>query len=99
VSVFRVRPHTRDTLAVLLGRTVLLIVARWFVQGARERERCDFLQARDALRGVIPYFLGWVCMCGLLQVASPEWRKANPMKMMGFPLGLIYTTMGYSLHT
>jgi hypothetical protein len=31
--------HTpRDTLAVLLGRTVLLIVARWFVLGARERE-------------------------------------------------------------
>jgi transcriptional regulator GlxA family with amidase domain len=24
---------------VLLGRTVLLIVARWFVLGARERER------------------------------------------------------------
>jgi hypothetical protein len=28
-----------DTLMVLLGRTVLLIVARWFVLGARERER------------------------------------------------------------
>jgi hypothetical protein len=27
-------------------------------------------------------------MCGVLQVASPEWRKANEMKMMGFPLGL-----------
>jgi hypothetical protein len=34
-----------DTLVVLLGRTVLLIVARWFVLGAREskRETCDFL--------------------------------------------------------
>jgi hypothetical protein len=29
----------KDTLTVLLGRTVLLIVARWFVLGARERER------------------------------------------------------------
>jgi hypothetical protein len=27
-----------DTLTVLLGRTVLFIVARWFVLGARERE-------------------------------------------------------------
>jgi hypothetical protein len=50
---------------VLLGRTVLLIVARWFVPEAREREReresGDFLQVRAALRGVIPYFLGWLC--------------------------------------
>jgi hypothetical protein len=29
----------RDTLVVLLGRTVFLIVARWFVPGAREKER------------------------------------------------------------
>jgi hypothetical protein len=29
----------KDTLVVLLGRTVLLIVARWFVLGARERKR------------------------------------------------------------
>jgi hypothetical protein len=36
-------------------------------------------------------------MCGVLQVASPKWRRANEMKMMGFPLGLIYTTVGYSL--
>jgi hypothetical protein len=50
-----------------------------------ERERGDFLQVRAALRGIIPYFLGWVYMCGVLQVASPEWRKANEMKMMGFP--------------
>jgi hypothetical protein len=28
-----------DTLVVLLGRTVLLVVARWFVPGAQERER------------------------------------------------------------
>jgi hypothetical protein len=49
-----------DTLVVLLGRTVLLIVARWFVLEAREskRETNDFLQVRAALRGAIPYFLG-----------------------------------------
>jgi hypothetical protein len=29
----------RDTLVVLLGRMVLLIIARWFVLGAQERER------------------------------------------------------------
>jgi hypothetical protein len=29
----------RVTLAVLLGRTVLLIVAQWFMLGAREKER------------------------------------------------------------
>jgi hypothetical protein len=78
----------RDTLAVLLGRTVLLIVARWFMLGARKRETCDFLLVWAALRGVIPYFLGWLCMCGMLQVASPEWRRANEMKMMGFPWAL-----------
>jgi hypothetical protein len=39
LSVSSVRPHTRGTLVVLLGRTVLLIVARWFVLEARERER------------------------------------------------------------
>jgi hypothetical protein len=27
-------------------------------------------------------------MRGVLQVASPEWRGANEMKMMGFPLAL-----------
>jgi hypothetical protein len=54
----------------------------------REREKCDFLQVRVALRGIIPYFLGWVCMCGVLQVASPEWRRDNVMIMMGFPWAL-----------
>jgi hypothetical protein len=75
---------------VLLGRTVLLIVARWFVLGARgsKGETSDFLQVRAALGGVIPYFLGWLCMCGVLQVASPEWKEANEMKMMGFPWAL-----------
>jgi hypothetical protein len=57
------------------------------VLGAREskRETYDFLQVHAALRGVITYFLGWLCMCGVLQVVSPEWRGANEMKMMGSP--------------
>jgi hypothetical protein len=38
-------------------------------------------------------------MCGVLQVVSPEWRRANEMKMMGSLLGLIYTTVGHSLRT
>jgi hypothetical protein len=53
------------TLVVLLGKMVLLIVARWFMQEERERESGDFLQVRVALRGIIPYFLGWLCMCGV----------------------------------
>jgi hypothetical protein len=53
------------TVVVLLGRTVLLIVAQWFVLEAQERESDDFLQVQAALRGVIPYFLGWLCMCGV----------------------------------
>jgi hypothetical protein len=43
-------------LEVLLGRTVLLIVARWFVQDARETID-NFLQVWAAWRGIIPYFL------------------------------------------
>jgi hypothetical protein len=88
----------RVTLAVFLGRSVLLIVAQWSVLGSQERETGGFLQVRAALRGVIPYFLGWVYMCGVLQVASPEWRRDNEMKMMGSQ-DLIYTTVGHSLHT
>jgi hypothetical protein len=43
-------------------------------------------------------------ICGRLQVRSPEWRKANElgrwsMEMMGYPLGLIYTTVGHSIRT
>jgi hypothetical protein len=34
-----------------------------------------------------------------LQVVFPEQSGGNQMKMMGFPLGLIYTTVGHSLRT
>jgi hypothetical protein len=77
---------------VLLGSTVLLIVARWFMPGAQEskRETCDFLQVRAAVRSAIPYFLGWLCMRGVLQVVSPKWRGADEMKMMGPPRPYIH---------
>jgi hypothetical protein len=46
--------HPGLPLEVLLGRSVLLIVARWFVQVTRETID-NFLQVRPAWRGVIPY--------------------------------------------
>jgi hypothetical protein len=52
---------------VLLGRTVSLNVARWFVPEAREGESGDFLQVWATLRGVIPYFLGWLCKYGVFK--------------------------------
>jgi hypothetical protein len=67
--------------------------------GTRKRESGDFLHVRDALRGVIPYFMGWLVCVVCLQVAPHERRGANEMKMMGSPLGLIYTTVGHSLRT
>jgi hypothetical protein len=51
--------HSGLPLEVLLGRTVLLIIAEWFVRGARETVD-SFLQVRAALRGVTPYFLVWI---------------------------------------
>jgi hypothetical protein len=86
---------------VLLGRTVLLIVARWFVPEAREKEResGDFLQVRAALRGVIPYFLGWLCMCGVFTSGISRMEKCSRDENDVVPLGLIYTTVGHSLRT
>jgi hypothetical protein len=62
---------------VLLGRTVSLIVTRWFVPEARERESGDFLQFRATLSGVIPYFLGGFVCVVCLQVMFPVRRGAN----------------------
>jgi hypothetical protein len=41
------------------SRTVLSIVARWFVPDARETVD-NFVQVRAALRCVIPYVLAWI---------------------------------------
>jgi hypothetical protein len=51
----------RLPLEVLLDRTVLLTIAQWFVQDARETVG-DFLQVRAALRCVTPYILVWIFM-------------------------------------
>jgi hypothetical protein len=42
VLVFCVRPHTRGTLVVLLGRTVSWIVTRWFMLGHEREKQADF---------------------------------------------------------
>jgi hypothetical protein len=68
---------------------------------AREKERVGrfstgsgrFERRNTLLPGVALYV--WC----VLQVVSPEWRGAHEMKMMGTPLGLIYTIMGHSLRT
>jgi hypothetical protein len=46
---------------VLLGRTVLSIVAQWFMLDAQEMTD-NFLQVRATWIGVIPYFLVWIFM-------------------------------------
>jgi hypothetical protein len=61
VGVWGPTVHPGLPLEVLLGRTVLLIVAQWFVRDTRETVG-SFLQVRAALRGVIPYFLVWIFM-------------------------------------
>jgi hypothetical protein len=77
LSVSSVQPHTRGTLVVLLGRTVSLIVARWFMPEARERGPGDFLQVRAAFRGIIPYFLGWPCMCGVFTSGVSQMERCS----------------------
>jgi hypothetical protein len=43
--------------------------------------------------------VAFVCVYVCLQVVFLKWRGANEIKMMGFPLELIYTTVGHSLRT
>jgi hypothetical protein len=78
-------------LEVLLGRTALLIVAQWFVRGARETVD-NFIQVRAALRGVTPYFLVWIFMWWVTgESSSMEKAKElsrwlmNDLEMMGVP--------------
>jgi hypothetical protein len=85
---------------VLLGRTVLLIVARWFVRDARETID-NFLQVRAAWRGVTPYFLVWIFMWwdtgeffSMKNAREPSRWLMNDLFLMGCPLGLIYPTVG-----
>jgi hypothetical protein len=61
VGVWDPTVHPVLSLEVLLGRTMLLTVARWFVLGARETMD-NFIQVRAAWRGGTPYFLVWIFM-------------------------------------
>jgi hypothetical protein len=61
VIVWSPTAHPGLPLEVLLGRTVLLTIAQWFVRDAQETVD-SFLQVRAALRGVTPYFLVWIFM-------------------------------------
>jgi hypothetical protein len=61
VGVWTPIAHPGLPRAVLLGRTVLLTVAQWFVQNARGMTG-NLLQVQAALRYVIPYFLVWIFM-------------------------------------
>jgi hypothetical protein len=93
--------HPELPLEMLLGRTVLLTVTQWFVRDTRETVD-NFLQVRAALRCVTPYFLVWVFMWWVTREFSStekanelSRRLMNEMEMMGYPLGLIYSTMGH----
>jgi hypothetical protein len=79
---------------------VLLTITQWFMRDARETVD-DFLQVRAALRCVMPYFLVWIFMWWVTKgISSIEkaselsgWSM-DDMEMMGYPLGLIYSTVG-----
>jgi hypothetical protein len=90
--------HPGLPLEVLLGRTVLLTINQWFVRDARETVG-DFLQVRAALRCVTPYFLVWIFMWWVTREVS-SMEKASElsrwsMNLMGYPLCLIYLTVGH----
>jgi hypothetical protein len=86
---FGTRPRTQGLpLEVLLGRTVLLTIARWFVLLTID----NFLQVRAAWRGVIPYFLVWIFLRCLTREFSDmrnarEWGKwqMNDLSFDGVP--------------
>jgi hypothetical protein len=98
VGVWSPTVHPGLPLKVLLGRTVLLTVTQWFVRDARETVG-DFLQVQAALRCVTPYFLVWIFMWWVTREVS-SMEKASElsrwsMNLMGYPLCLIYLTVGH----
>jgi hypothetical protein len=98
VGVWSPTAHPGLPLEVLLGSTVLLTVTQWFMRDARETIG-DFLQVRAALRCVTPYFLVWIFMWWVTREVS-SMKKASElsrwsMNLMGYPLGLIYFTVGH----
>jgi hypothetical protein len=98
VGVWSPTAHLGLPLAVLLGRTVLLTVTQWFVRYARETAG-NFLQVRVALSCVTPYFLVWIFIWWVTQEVSCIEKASElsrwSMEMMGYPLGLIYLTVGH----
>jgi hypothetical protein len=104
IGVWSPTAHPGLPLEVLLGRTVLLNVTQWFMRDARETVD-SFLQVRAALRCVTPYFLVWIFMWWVSREFSSmekanelSRRLMNDLAMMGYLLGLIYSTMGRYLH-
>jgi hypothetical protein len=100
VGVWSLTAHPGLPLEVLLGRTVLLTVTQWFVRDARETVD-SFLQVRAALRCVTLYILVWIFMWWVIREFSSmekanelSRRLMNDLAMMGYPLGLIYSTVG-----
>jgi hypothetical protein len=101
VGVWSPTAHPGLPLEVLLGKTVLLNVTQWFVQDARETVD-SFIQVRAALRCVTPYLLVWIFIWWVTREFSSmekanelSTRLMNDLEMMGYPLGLIYSTMGH----
>jgi hypothetical protein len=98
VDVWSPTAHPGLPLVVLLGRTVLLTVTQWFVRDTRETTD-DFLQVRAALRCVTPYFLVWIFMWWVTREVSCMEKASElsrwSMEMMGYPLCLIYLTVGH----
>jgi hypothetical protein len=74
VGVWDPTAHTGLPLEVLLGRTVLLTVARWFLLSAQETVD-NFLQVWAAWRGAIPYFLVWIF---IWWVSHPDFGAPRP---------------------
>jgi hypothetical protein len=54
-------------------------------RSTRERESDDFLQVWTALRGIIPYFLGWFCMCGVFTSGVSRMEKCSRDENDGVP--------------
>jgi hypothetical protein len=95
-----VSDHTPgDTLGMLLGRTMSLIVTRWFMLEGRERFR-RFSAGSGRFEGRNTLLLGMALYaCCVYKWCLPNGEVLIEMKMMGFPLGLIYRTVGHSLRT
>jgi hypothetical protein len=98
LSVSSVRPHTRGYPRGAFGldgvadRSLMVRVRSTRVrERKRKRETGDFLQDRAVFRGVIPYFLGWLCMRGMFyKWCFPNGEVLMRWKWWGSPGPYIY---------